>query len=767
MSLIIKNLVSSSVLLLIPFVSNVNSEIVEYGYDESGRLVLVDKDNKEKVFTYDSMGNPLSVSVIDSLSSKEPISSVGLVSPKNASSVNYSMVDFRWSPDTNVHTYTLFIGSSENKLNLYKSLGSESTLNLNLSHYKIPLYWQVQATDILGNKAESQVYKIKPLDSDNDLIPDHIEQSLCTHPFESDSDGDGVIDGNEDKNMNGFLDYNESDPCNADTDGDTIPDSWEIQHGSDVRRNDISIDSDNDGQSNFVEYVLSTANHPVNADRDQDGMSDIHEAANGLDPLSADDASLDIDNDGFTALQEFYGQSDYQDSDSVPAGTTIDFEGEAISPFHWFERGNQPWIIDTSKTASNSVASIKTGEITHNQSTAIETIINSVGGLLRFDVAVESEGCCDKIRLYVNNVEHKLWSGNQGDFQTAQLALPEGQVRLKWEYKKDSSGDVGADTAWLDNIFLPAVPDSDGDGALDAIEYEYFSSLDHDLSADGDNDGLTALEEAEIGLDPTKDDTDGDGMNDGWEVANGTNGQVADGSLDLDNDGQSNFVEYVLSTANHPVNADRDQDGMSDIHEAANGLDPLSADDASLDIDNDGFTALQEFYGQSDYQDSDSVPFGTVIDFESEKIEPFYWLNLGNQPWMLDSAMGANDSLASVRAGKITNNQNSAIETIINSQGGLLRFDFMTDSEGNYDKLRIYVNGIEKNVWSGQMTDFSTYQLYLEPGMQRIKWEYRKDASAARGEDTAWLDNIFLPAVPDSDEDGQPDALEYSENGSL
>jgi hypothetical protein len=47
------------------------------------------------------------------------------------------------------------------------------------------------------------------------------------------------------------------------------------------------------------------------------------------------------------------------------------------------------------------------------------------------------------------------------------------------------------------------------------------------------------------GTPPT--DTDGDGMPDAWESANGTDPAVADNNGDLDGDGYTNIEEYINS----------------------------------------------------------------------------------------------------------------------------------------------------------------------------------------------------------------------------
>src|SRR5262249_39675766 len=71
-------------------------------------------------------------------------------------------------------------------------------------------------------------------------------------------------------------------------------------------------------------------------------------------------------------------------------------------------------------------------------------------------------------------------------------------------------------------------------------------------------------------------DTDGDGMPDSFEIANGLNPQLNDASLDPDGDGLTNLQEFQRGTK--PQVADTDGDGLNDGAEIARGTNPLNPD---------------------------------------------------------------------------------------------------------------------------------------------------------------------------------------------
>jgi parallel beta-helix repeat protein len=68
----------------------------------------------------------------------------------------------------------------------------------------------------------------------------------------------------------------------ADSDGDGLPDDWEIQHFGDLDET-TSNDTDDDGLTHLEEYHAGT--DPNNPDTDGDGINDGDEVAAGTDPL--------------------------------------------------------------------------------------------------------------------------------------------------------------------------------------------------------------------------------------------------------------------------------------------------------------------------------------------------------------------------------------------------------------------------------------------------------------------------------------------------
>ncbi|MBY8981454.1 MAG: hypothetical protein KGD57_00775, partial [Candidatus Lokiarchaeota archaeon] len=101
-----------------------------------------------------------------------------------------------------------------------------------------------------------------------------------------------------------------------------------------------------------------------------------------------------------------------------------------------------------------------------------------------------------------------------------------------------------------------------------------------DASGDLDEDDLTNLYEYNNGLLANNNDTDSDGMPDGWEDSYviiepySLDPKIDDAESDPDDDQLDNLGEYTHGTS--PYNDDCDNDGYSDGAEVNAGTDPLN-----------------------------------------------------------------------------------------------------------------------------------------------------------------------------------------------
>ncbi len=159
----------------------------------------------------------------------------------------------------------------------------------------------------LGNRSGSH-----GADADRDGISDSAEMAIGSDPNNADSDGDTIPDGFEvfgtgtlpnaaDSDGDGMADNVElalDDPATySDTDGDALLDG---QERALFGTNPATGDSDSDGMGDDAEYFFGTAMndamHPT-TDADGDGAPDEFEMANGTSPSSADSHMADTDGD--------------------------------------------------------------------------------------------------------------------------------------------------------------------------------------------------------------------------------------------------------------------------------------------------------------------------------------------------------------------------------------------------------------------------------------------------------------------------------------
>lgn len=147
--------------------------------------------------------------------------------------------------------------------------------------------------------------------------------------------------------------------------------------------------------------------------------------------------------------------------------------------------------------------------------------------------------------------------------------------------------------------------------------------------------------------------------------------------------------------------------------------------------------------------------------FETGDFTTLPWITSGNANWTITAAE-KNAGTYSAKAGTITHNQSTSIEFTFDVESGNITFYRKVSSESNYDWLRFYIDGVQKDQWSGTQ-NWTQFSYAVAAGIRTFKWTYSKDGSVSSGSDTAWIDDIQFPTacpaqiIGDFDEDGDVD----------
>ena len=400
-------------------------------------------------------------------------------------------------------------------------------------------------------------------DTDGDFLRDGYEGLIGGDPRQRDTDQDGLWDGYEgadlitgecaDPGHPSALDPSECYPTNVllpDTDNDGLEDGEEVDPT--INTDPLDPDTDDDGLLDGQEVEGFTLNFQVITDYTGGAEEQYvipHGFTNGPGVVTTDPNEPDTDGDGLYDYNELFGygldpRNPDTDGDGLSDGTHLDGSNNLVI-------GETPSDL----TFTDSEVSYNTIPSNHDS---------------------DNDGLSDWQEVFPAQSFTGPYGAGSG-FYVQYDAISPLRIIYVDEFTNtidDTYDLVGYDPRSPNQVPISLQPrdnDSDQDGLLDGEEINWTGSdalefITHPLIADTDGDGASDGDEAEDGYDDDTDplyfndltnpDTDGDGLNDVYEVALDWNTDIDD--RDTDNDGLSDFFEYSeyrnpADTDNHGV----------------------------------------------------------------------------------------------------------------------------------------------------------------------------------------------------------------------
>ncbi len=453
--------------------------------------------------------------------------------------------------------------------------------------------------DGLLDGPEVHIYKTDPLDNDTDddgLLDGEEVDIFGTNPLLSDTDFDGLTDHFE-------IHNSATDPLDPDTDDDKLPDGVELDNEDGNTTDPLNDDTDEDGlldgeedlnKNGKVDSIdpadWNNGNGPGETDplvQDTDGggiwdSTEVWAKRNPLDP-SDDSSTSDADNDGLTDTQEIMIGTDPLDPDSDDDGL---IDGKEVNVYH-----TNPLESDTDND------NITDGEEVYKGADGYKTNPN--------DWDTDNDTLGDWAEIYVHNTDPTMMDTDLDKLpDNYEIKVVYTNSTVDW----DDDGEIDYKTD-------PNNPDTDDGGIKDGDEvwngFDPLNEFDDTFLKDDDNDGLTNLKEEEHGTDPNNPDTDYDGITDGEEVIEGSDGYITEPlNNDTDNDGllDGEEVDAKYGYKTNPTNNDTDGDFLLDKEELEIGTNPTKAD-----TDNDRLSDSKELDG-SDGTSTDPNNWDSDID---------------------------------------------------------------------------------------------------------------------------------------------------------
>ena len=132
-------------------------------------------------------------------------------------------------------------------------------------------------------------------------------------------------------------------------------------------------------------------------------------------------------------------------------------------------------------------------------------------------------------------------------------------------------------------------------------------------------------------------------------------------------------------------------------------------------------------------------------DFETGTFDRLNWSRSGDSTWTLVSSESHSGQYCAC-SGAIGDWETTTLSLNLDCRTGQIRFWRKVSSEAQWDVLRFDIDGVMQGEWSGER-DWEEVSFPVEGGARTLTWTYTKDGSMSNGDDTAWIDDVLLPAT--------------------
>ena len=400
----------------------------------------------------------------------------------------------------------------------------------------------------------------------------------------------------------------------------------------------------------------------------------------------------------------------------VPLPESLDVDSLTIQT-----GGDAEWTGSTIPS-HDGVDSAGSGEVDDGQSSAMDVVVSGPAQI-RFWWRVSSEADSDTLGFLVDGNPVAEISGEQDWQEFVYESTDSSSHTLRWLYAKDGEGSAGADAGWVDELLIVPFPslaegldqDTRSIATGGASVWRGRESPAHDGVDSGQSGPVGQGEESWFEIEVSADTI----VSWWWKISASNANRLSievDGTESARISGDTDWrrEELILQAGVHTLRWIYSNHDGNSVGADAGWVDELT------------ITRLPTL--------------AEAIDRDSLDV-----LTGGSQPWQPQTGI-TRDGVDAAQSGDVGNSQESWMEATFFGAGDL-EFDWKVSSEGSFDFLELWIDGVRRERISGEQ-DWARVTVPVEgEGPHIVRWTYRKDGSVTRSADLGWVDRVSFAAI--------------------